>query len=413
VDPRWQLQPAHRDSLCFQPALWLVVRNGDESSMSPIVALTATSSAQSIFDTGDRNVVAFKATVLLTCTLQVPSSPLFSRNAEIRLQEVAMAPFHSPIGGTVGHNNIGRSLTRLPSHEPSPLGTSDEDPAPLNTGQTSNPQAECRALPHSSRGTTVSHSSLGHRDANEQPTPTTAPGQSYAGMAKPPPLESGPGMSRSPQHTSPNSDAETAHQDLTRLVDQPASLDTRASAYSSENGDSSPCSDGDDAHSYDTLLISDDESDAEDTHHYIMLGAWNYALRQPTFLFGMCDTGAAVSVLSYAKARLVAPDGIGDDVTHLKARTLDIPGGTVTVHGPIRVTFWLGDEGNRMRYNAPFYVLPRSCEAGRFDSLLNKKVVQTLGVVTIQRHPAAERGTRSASRGSDGQATVAGSSSAD
>jgi hypothetical protein len=86
---------------------------------------------------------------------------------------------------------------------------------------------------------------------------------------------------------------------------QRASLDTRASAHSSEAGDSSPCSDGDDANSYDTLLISDDE----DIHHYIMLGAWNPALGQPTFVPGMCDTGAAVSVLSYAKARLVAPDG--------------------------------------------------------------------------------------------------------
>ena len=324
-----------------------------------------------------------------------------------------MAPFHSPIGGTVGHNNSDRFLTRLQSHAPSPLSTSDEDPAPSNTGQTSNPQAECRALPRSSRGTIVSRSFLGRRDANEQPTPTTAAGQSYAGMAEPPPLDSDPGMSRSPQHTSPYSDAETAHQDLTRLVDQRASLDTRASAHSSEDGDSSPCSDGDDAHSYDTLLISDDESDTEDIHHYIMLGAWNPALGQPTFFFGMCDTGAAVSVLSYAKARLVAPDGISDDVTHLNARTLDILGGTVTVHGPIWVKFWLGDEGNRIRYKAPFYVLPRSYGEGGFDSLLNKKIVQRVGLVTIQRHSAAERETRSASRGGDGQAIVAGSSSAD
>ena len=66
---------------------------------------------------------------------------------------------------------------------------------------------------------------------------------------------------------------ETAHQDLTRLVDQRASLDTRASAHSSEDGDSSPCSDGGDTRSYDTQLISDGEGDTEDTHHYIMLGA--------------------------------------------------------------------------------------------------------------------------------------------
>ena len=324
-----------------------------------------------------------------------------------------MAPFHSPIGGTVGHNNNDRFSTRLQSHAPGPLSTSDENPAPSNTGQTSNPQAECRALPRSSHGTIVSHSILGRRDANEQPTSTTAAGQSYAGMAEPPPLDSDPGMSRSPQHTLPYSDAETAHQDLTRLVDQQASLDTRASAHSSEDGDSSPCSDGDDAHSYVTLLISDDESDTEDIHHYFMLGAWNPTLGQPTFFFGMCDTGAAVSVLSYAKACLVAPDGISDDVTHLKARVLNILGSTVTVHGPIWVKFWLEDEGNRIRCEAPFYVLPRSYGESGFDSLLNKKIVQRVGLVTIQRHSAVERETWSASRGGDGQARVAGSSSAD
>src|SRR5256714_15572172 len=152
-----------------------------------------------------------------------------------------MAPFHSPIGGTVGHNNSDRFLTRLQSHAPSPLSISDEGPAPSNTGQTSNPQAECRAPPRSFRGNTVSRSFLGRRDANEQPTPTTAPGQSYAGMAEPPPLESDPGMSRPPRYTSPNSDAETAHQDLTTLVDQCASPDTRGSAHNSQDGDSSTC----------------------------------------------------------------------------------------------------------------------------------------------------------------------------
>jgi len=196
---------------------------------------------------------------------------------------------------------------------------------------------------------------------------------------------------------------------------QQASLDTRASAHSSEDGDSSPCSDGGDADSYDTLPISDDESDTEDIHHYIMLGAWSPALGQPTFMFGICDTGAAVSVLSYEKARLVAPDDIGDDVTRLDARTLCTLGGTVTVHGPIWVKFWLEDEGkgNHIQYKAPFYVLPPSYGEPGFDLLLNKEVVQRLGLATIQRHPAAERETRSASRGGDGQAIVAGSSSAD
>jgi hypothetical protein len=325
-----------------------------------------------------------------------------------------MAPFHSPISGAAGHNSSGRFLTRLQSHAPTPPSTSDEDPVLSNTGETSNPQAECSAPPYSSRGTTVPRSSLGRRHANEQLPLITAPGQSYAGMAEPPPLESDPGMSRSPQYTSPNSDAEIAHQDLTRLVDQQASLDTRARAHSPEDGDSPPRSDEDDAHSYVTQLISDDEGDAEDIHDYVLLGAYNPVLNQPTFFFGTSDTGAAVNVLSYAKARLVAPDGISDDVTHLNARILDILGGIVTVHGPIWVKFWLGDEGNRIRYKAPFYVLPRSYGESGFDSLLNKKAVQRLGLVTIQRHPAAERETQSASSGGDGPAAiVAGSSSAD
>ena len=143
-------------------------------------------------------------------------------------------------------------------------------------------------------------------------------------------------------------------QDLTRLVDQRAFLDIRASAYSSKDGDSSPCSDGDDAHSNDIQLISGDEDDTEDVRDYIVLGAYNPALNKPTFSFGKCDTGAAVSVLLYAKARLVAPDGISNDVTHIDARTLDILGGTVTVHGPIWVKLWLGDGGNRIWYKAPY-----------------------------------------------------------
>jgi hypothetical protein len=185
-------------------------------------------------------------------------------------------------------------------------------------------------------------------------------------------------------------------QDLTRLVDQRASLDTRASAYRSEDGDSSPCSDGDDARSYDTQLISDDEGDTEDVHGYIVLRAYSPALDQPTFFFGICDTGADVSVLSYATARLIAPDSISNDVTHLNTRTLGILGGTITVHGPIWVKFWLGDEGNSIRYKAPFYVLPPGYGEGGFDSLLSKKVVQRLGLVTIQR--PSRHGARDAER---------------
>lgn len=325
-----------------------------------------------------------------------------------------MAPFNSSPAGNAGHRNSGRSLTRVRNQAPSrhPSAT-NEDPAPSNTGRNSNPRAECNDQRHSSRRFTVLRFFLWRRNANEHHSPTTASGQSYAGMTEPPPLESDARLSRSPQQTSPNSDTETACQDLTRLLDLRTSLDIRASTHSSEDGDSSPDSDGDDAHSHDTEQISDVESDAEDGHNYMMLGAYNPARDQPVFFFCMYDTGAALSVLSYAKARLVAPDGIGDDVVHLRPRTLNILGGKVTVHGPIRVKFWLGEKGNRIQYEAPFYVLPRSYEEIGFDSLLNNKVVQRLGLVTIQRHRAAERKTRSAHRGGDRRATVAGSSSAD
>src|ERR1700733_5782375 len=60
------------------------------------------------------------------------------------------------------------------------------------------------------------------------------------------------------------------------------------------------------------------------------------------------------------KRALLPPDSISNDVTHLDARILDILSGKVTVHGPIRVKFWLGDKGNRVHYRASFYVLPRS-----------------------------------------------------
>jgi hypothetical protein len=302
-----------------------------------------------------------------------------------------MAPFHPPTSGTAGHRRGGRLLTRLRTHNANRSSVSNEDAPEFSASHSPNPRAESNDTPRSSLGTLLSRFHVGRRDANEQPNPTTKSSQTDAGMVEHAPLESEPEPSRSPQQTSQNADTktETTPQPLSWLVDQLASSDTRAGASSSEHEDSSSDSLGDDANSHHTELISDDEGDAEDVHHYFMLGAYDPNLKQPVFFFGTGDTGAAVSVLSYAKARFVAPDGISDNFAHVGTRTLDILGGEVTVHGPIWVKFWLRSKGSRIRYKAPFYVLPTSYGESGFDALLNHKVVERLGLVEIQRDPAA------------------------
>jgi hypothetical protein len=174
----------------------------------------------------------------------------------------------------------------------------------------------------------------------------------------------------------------------------------------SENGESSPRSDEDDAPSHYIIFVSEDESDAESTCHWRILIAKNPTLGQPMFLWAMCDTGADVSIISYPKACLIAPEGINDDFAHLKSRSLRVVGGKVTVHGPISVEIWLGDQDSHIRYCAPFYVLPRRYGECGFDALLSRKLCQTIGLVQIQPHPAAELRMRSASRGSDTRVTV-------
>jgi hypothetical protein len=308
-----------------------------------------------------------------------------------------MAPFHPPTGGTAGHRSAGRYLARLQSHTPSLTNISDEDPPQSSANNTSNPRAGSNDATRSSLCTILSLFHLGRHGVKNQPSSATQPGRTDAGIAEPTPLESEPEPPLSPQQTPQNYDAEMARQDLAWLFDQLASSDARASARSSE----------DDANSDHTELVSEDEDDAEDAHQYVVLGAYNTVLNRLMFFFGIIDTGAAVSVLSYAKARLVAPDGISDDFSKVGTRTLDILGGKVTVHGPIWVKFCLRSQHSRKRYKAPFYVLPSSYGEGGFDALLNIKLVQRLGLVEIQRDPAAEIEARKGGTSRSGGSSLA------
>ena len=307
-----------------------------------------------------------------------------------------MAPFHPNIGVTAGHWSRGRFRTRLQTPAPSRTSVSNGHPQPASTNHLSNPHTERNNARRSPLGSLLSRFRRGRHGVNEQPNPTTDRGQTDAGetatTARP---DSNPEPSLIPHQTAQNCETETACQDLAQLVDR-RGYDTRATASASasnrEDGEDSSLGsdDEDDAYSIDTELISDYGGDAEEGHQYVMLGAYNYALRRRLFFIGTLDTGATLSVLSYAKARLVAPDGPAGDFCHLGERIMGTAGGDVTVHGPIRVKFWLWNEGCRRRYETPFYVLPRSYSEGAFDALLNLKVVQRLGLVQIQRDSAAE-----------------------
>lgn len=289
-----------------------------------------------------------------------------------------MALFPRPTAGTAGHGSSGVSVSRLQPQASGRIAVPDEDStASSNT-------------PNSKAGARSSEPPRRCGNVDEHPIPTANPGQTAAvaaaaAAAEYPPLESKPELAFPPQGTSQNADKENASQHLAKLVDPRASHGTRVSTQSSEEEDSSIDSCGDDANSDYTELISDDESDTEDVHQYVVLGAYTAALEQPMFFLGTCDTGAAVSILSHAKARLVDPDGVSNDLPGSRKRILSILGSEVTVHGPIWVKFWLGSEGSRIRYKAPFYILPSGYRQAEFDALLNIKVVQRLGLVEIQR----------------------------
>ena len=165
-----------------------------------------------------------------------------------------------------------------------------------------------------------------------------------------------------------------APQDLAWPFDQRASPDTPVSACSSGREDSSTDSHEDDAQSDYLEVISDNE---EDRLPYVTLGAYNPRLHRSAFLSALCDTGATVCVLTYAKADVVAP-GLSDEFFKSGTRTAKILGSKVTLYGPIWVKFCLLEKGKQC-YEAPFYVLPRNCKESGFDALLNFKAVRRIG----------------------------------
>ena len=302
-----------------------------------------------------------------------------------------MAPFHPSTRQTARRRSGGRFLTRLQRRTPNPMSISEDHPSHTGSGHASNPCAEGTNGPWSSLGTFLSCFHLAHRVAKEQPKLTTSHSQTCIGPAEPSPLGSEQNSSRSPQQTSQNVDVQPARHDLVWLRKQLASHDTRASPRSSENEDGDEGEDEGDAKSDYSELILEDDSDAEDAHECVVLAAYNAALNQPVFFFGTCDTGAALSMLSYDKARLVAPNGVRDDFSNVGTRIVHTLGGTVTVHGPIWVTFCLRNTtSRRTRYKAPFYVPPSTDGEGCFDALLNIKLMQRLRLVEFRRDSAAE-----------------------
>ena len=287
-----------------------------------------------------------------------------------------MATFNTPTGGAAGSRSGDRFLQ---SHTAS---ISEVDPHHSSANHASDPRTRSNDAPLSPLARILSFFHLGHRGAKDQSTTITNPARTYAGTAKSSPLESETRPSCCLQQTSRHHLAKTARHDLAWLRDQLASPDTRAGAYSS--GD-------DDTNSDYSELISEDESDAEDAHHCVTLVAYDPYLDQPVFLCGTCDTGAVLNIMSYAKARLVAPDDVSDGFSNVGTRTVDTLGGSVTVHGPIWVTFCLRNEGSYWtRYRAAFYVPPESYGESCFDALLGIKISQRSRLVDIRCHSTVE-----------------------
>lgn len=279
-----------------------------------------------------------------------------------------MAPFNTPTGGAAGSTATSVSISEV-------------DPPHSSANHASDPRTRSNDAPLSPLVRILSCFHLGRRGAKDQSTTITNLARTYAGTAKSSPLESETRPSCYLQQTSRHHLAEAARHDLAWLRDQLASPDTRVGAYSS--------GDDDDANSDYSELISEDESDAEDAHHCVILVAYDPDLDQPVFFCGTCDTGAVLNIMSYAKARLVAPEDVSDGFSNVGTRTVDTLGGSVTVHGPIWVTFCLRNEGSYLtRYRAAFYVLPESYGEGCFDALLNIKLAQRLRLVDIHRHSA-------------------------
>lgn len=297
-----------------------------------------------------------------------------------------MTRFRPSTRGAAGHRSGSPLLTRLHIQTPT---------------NTSHPPAENSDTTHASLSAILSCFHPGRHSTTDQPTPTINHDQTDAGMAKPVPLQSEPQPPLSPQQPSKNWNAEMAPPDLARAFDQRASPDTPASACGSRREDSSADSHEDDGQSDYLEVISDNEGDedkGEDGHAYVKLVTYNPRLDRSAFLFALCDTGAAVCVVTYAKACIVAPDSLGDEFFKGDPRTLKILGSEVALHGPIRMEFCLWKKG-KQRYEAPFYVLPSNYKESGFDALLNFKAVwrigfERLGWMETQRDSAAERDGR-------------------
>jgi serine/threonine protein kinase len=275
----------------------------------------------------------------------------------------------------------GEEMEKLKELNQAAIDTGDERRATFFAGMPEEIQKKER---EQQRSTTILNTNFGTRNRNVVDFEcTTNPAQTHAGTAKLRPLESETRPWCSLQQTLRHPDAETARHNLAWFRNQLASPDTRADTYSSGNDD--------DAKSDYSELIFEDESDAKAARQCVILVAFDPDLGQPVFFYGICDTGADLNIISYAKARLVAPDDTSNDFSNVGVRTIDVLGGSVTVHGPIWVTFCLRNtSGHRTRYRAAFYVLPESYGESCFDALLNIRLAQRLRLVEIQRHSTVE-----------------------
>jgi hypothetical protein len=296
-----------------------------------------------------------------------------------------MANSNTPTGGAAESTSGGRFPRLRQSRTPTSIRISKVDLLHSSANHASNTRTRSNDEPLFPLATILSCFHLRHRDVKSRSTTITNPARTCAGTAEPSPLKSKTRPCCSLQQTSRHPDAETARHNLAWLRNQLASPDARAGAYSSD--DDNDDDDDDDAKSDYSELISEDESDAKTERRCETLVAYDSDLGQPVFLCGICDTGADLNIISYAKACLVAPDSISDDFSNIGTRTVDTLGGSVTLHGPIWVTFFLRNtSSHRTRYRAAFYVLPESYGEGCFDALLNIKLAQRLRLVEIQRH---------------------------
>jgi hypothetical protein len=327
-----------------------------------------------------------EAIVLLTRISQV-FCPLCQRIARKSSSgDFPMANFNTPNGGAAESRSSGQFLRLRQSRTLTSISISQVDPPLSSANHASNNRTRSNDEPLSPLAIILSCFHLVRRSVKGQSTATTNPARTYAGTAEPSPLESETRLWCSLQQTSRHPNAETARHNLVWFRNQLASPDTRTGAYSSDDDD-----DDDDAKSDYSELVPENESDAKAAQQCVTLVAYDSDLDQLVFFCGTCDTGADLNIISYAKARLVAPDDISNGFSSVGKRTVDVLGGSVTVHGPIWVTFCLRNtSSHRTRYRAAFYVLPERYGESYFDALLNTELAERLQLVEIRRHSTLE-----------------------